>query len=317
MSASMHKPGLLLALSSLLAATLACNAADPGGGGGSEGTRVAVFATITAQMGQTISPPPDGPLISTPGATDPNATGTLPASATPLSTPSVTATPPETRVDAGEGFTILPCRLEILVDGSPSDWGDQPELTPILLDEVTFGATQRSGGNADLSGEARFCWSSTHLYLLVAVTDDIFVQTQTGFSIYKGDEVELVFDGDLRGDFYNTRVDEDDRHFGMSVGDFSDLPPVSVRQQPSQSMETGIEIGGQRPLGQGGNYYLEASIPWSSLGVIPTGGDHYGLCLAISDNDKPAEAVQESFISHCEDLSVFDPSTWITVRLGG
>jgi hypothetical protein len=179
------------------------------------------------------------------------------------------------------------------------------------LDTVTYGAGEWLGA-ADLSGYTRLCWNDNGLFMYVEVTDDVHVQNQRGETSWKGDEVELLFDGDLRGDFYNTVWNSDDVQLGLSPGDFADLSPASVRYHPSISLLAGIELTARPLAGSSGGYVLEAKIPWVELSTAPQAGLNVGFCLALSDNDHVGAAQQDTMVSHCTRLRVSDPTTWVT-----
>jgi hypothetical protein len=49
--------------------------------------------------------------------------------------------------------------------------------------------------------------------------------------------------------------------------------------------------------------------------MTPRSGKNYGFCLALSDNDQPGTASQDSMVSHCTNLKVSDPTTWATLQL--
>jgi hypothetical protein len=292
-------PLMLLAL-----AALACNAAGFEGPD-AEATNMAVFATITAQAatagipqtasgeGVTATPPPASPSVT--------------------GTPTISPTPPEERTGNGPRLTFPMCGGALTVDGDLADWLSG-EGAVFALDAVTYGATAWSGAD-DLSGQARACWTEDALYLFVEVTDNAHVQTQEGSRQWQGDEVELVFDADLAGDFYEEEWNEDDTQLGLSPGDFVDLPPGAVVYHPAYRAAREIEVAARQPIAIGGNYTLEARIPWTVFGVEPEGGDLYGFCLALSDDDQPGEASQDSMASHCPGLIVSSPVTWTTLEL--
>ncbi|MGF1503528.1 MAG: sugar-binding protein [Anaerolineae bacterium] len=264
----------------------------------------AVYATLTVEAGG--CPPATEPTAPT-DESDPEPTATE----APTEVPTLTPTPPDER--PGTVVDVARCELEIIVDGRTEDWEDQA-IDSFTLDEPAFGEENWSGPE-DASGEAYLCWTSIALYLRLDITDDVHVQTQEGLRMYLGDEVEVVFDGELRSDYYADDISDDDRHFGLSGGDFSELLPEAVRYQPTQDDDPTIDVAARRPIGTGGGYVLEAELPWNVLGVSPEVETPYGFCVIISDNDQVGEAVQESFATHCPDLSVFDPTTWHTLRL--
>jgi hypothetical protein len=272
----------------------------------------AAYARLTAEA-QT---GPGGPELDkgeTPGTPDPTSEVTpTPQPDTP--TPSLTPTPPATRADNGPLVEVPPCANEIILDANPEDWAGQERRLTLSAEEATFGQEDWTGP-ADASADISLCWASDALYLLAEVTDDAHVQTEEGASAFRGDEIEISFDGDLRGDFYTTRLTGDDRQFGLSPGDFEGLPPSAVVFHPEIDTDPAIDLTAARPIGAGGNYTLEAQIPWEEFGVTPDTSAVYGLCVNVSDNDQPGEALQQSYVSTCEDLNVFDPTTYISMRL--
>lgn len=299
----------------LALAALACNMAalnEPD----SQATVAAVYATITAQAA--MAGPPDGPssgaVLPTPLPDDATTPGGTPAPTDAASSPTPSATPPESRTGNGENVTVRRCQRSISVDGSRADWEPLAGVARFGLGHVVYGAGSRTGPD-DLSGEAWACWTDSALYLFVQVVDDVHVQTQSGATAWRGDEVEIVFDGDLQGDFYATRWSDDDVQLGLSPGDFASLPPSAVRYHPSVRNAPEVSIAAQRPADAAGGYSLEAAIPWSTLGVTLQTGVGYGFCIALSDNDQPGTANQESMVSNCPNLRVTNPTTWATIEL--
>ena len=63
-------------------------------------------------------------------------------------------------------------------------------------------------------------------------------------------------------------------------------------------------------------YFLEAALPWTSLGLPPLPGARLGLAASVSDNDTPGTDVQECMISTAPQRDWQDPTTWGTLLLG-
>jgi hypothetical protein len=269
-----------------------------------QATVAAFYATITAQAASG-SPFPTRAVTATSGPS-----ATPPPSITPPASP----TPPEARTGNGEGFIIPRCQGTITVDASDADWGWY-RGTVVGLNTATFGEEEWQG-TGDLSGQVRLCWTDTTLYLIADVVDDIHVQTEQGIRQWRGDEIEVVFDGDLRGDFYEREPNDDDIQLGFSPGNFADIPPSDVQYRPQLDDDVPLEVVARRPIDSGGNYTLEASTPWSLLGVTPHLGIGYGLCVAISDNDHVGTSQQDSMVSHCPEMETPEPMSWVTITLG-
>jgi hypothetical protein len=298
--------GLVLAGTScaLIAVALACNVAgvsQPDSGA----TVQAVYATITAHAGTLAGGTQSQAVTATPGGAA--ASGTPPA-------PSITATPPDSRSGNGTNLTFTRCARSLSIDAELGDWAAAGEIARFALSDNTHGAGNWTGAD-DLSGTARVCWTDTALYVAIEITDDVHVQTETGGTAWKGDEVELLFDGDLPGDYYDEMWDTDDTQIGLSPGDFEALLPAAVRFFPSVATAEDVRLAA-RQAGATGDYVLEAEVRWRALRATPQQDRSYGFCLALSDNDTPGEAAQQSMVSHCSRLVVYNPSTWISARLG-
>lgn len=283
----------------LVSAALACNAAGLSSGEGSEATVESVYATITAQS-----------LTAEPGGDAVTATA-APGDDQDDVEPGLTPQAPNARPGNGEVAQVPPCTGSITIDGL---LGDASSAASLSLSANTFGSGQW-GGASDLSGEARLCWTERALYLAVDVTDDVHVQNQTGRNMWRGDEVEVVFDADLQGDYYAESWNSDDTQLGLSPGDFSERSPEAVMYRPDVRSAGEIDLAAQ---GDGsGGYTLEAAIPWSLLRATPESGKVFGFCVALSDNDQEGEASQDSMVSHCPRLLVSNPTTWSTLELLG
>lgn len=284
-------------------AALACNV--PIGGDDSAATVQAIYVTITAQAS------------SAPPLTQPGGVATSQSMPSPTATPTIGVSPtaPQNRSGNGNNLIIARCAADVVADAKDTDWTSQTGAVGVPLAQNTYGSSEWSGA-ADLSGSARLCWNDKGLYLFVDVTDDVHVQDQRGETSWKGDEVEFLFDADLRGDFYHDSWNNDDIQLGLSPGNFADLVPAPYLYHPTIGLPRGVELDAES-LGTAGGYRLEAELLWdAALGINrPTAGQSFGLCVALSDNDHTNAAQQDSMTSHCIRLKVTDPSTWITVTL--
>lgn len=289
-------PGLL----AMVLAALACNVPQ-GSSGDNQSTLEAVYNTITAQAN--MSPAPTSTATEV-------ASGTPTASATA----SVTPTPPESRSGNGQNLSVRRCTATISVDAVDDDWKKLEGVLSFVLGSNTYGEAEWLGTD-DLSGSARLCWIDSTLYLFAEVKDDVHVQTQQGRYSWKGDEVELLFDAELRDDYYEEVWNGDDTQLGLSPGDFGEIQAGVTQYHPTTEDRVNVEIAARRAIEAGGRYVIEAAIPWSILRVTPTDNANYGFCLAISDNDHAGTAQQDSMVSHCTGLLVREPTTWVTLTL--
>ncbi len=241
------------------------------------------------------------------------------ATATPVRPRVITPTPASLPTPPGplrQGGTVVAPRRSspILIDGRLDDW---PEL-PYEAAKVVYGEDAWDGPQ-DLSARFALAWDEDALYVAVQVTDDVYAQAATGFYLFQGDEVEVLVDRDLFGDFTVNRLNGDDYSLGLSPG----------RDTPGSSAEAYLwfpqGLRGPRPqvvlaaqsngLGQG--YNLEARIPWEVFGSAPQPGTYLGFALRVSDNDLPGERKQQSMVANVPPPHRYDrPNTWGNLLLG-
>ena len=182
------------------------------------------------------------------------------------------------------------------------------------MDAPAFGAASWQGPE-DLSGQLWTGWDTANLYLLVRVTDDVFVQEATGILLYQGDSIEVQFDADLAGDFTSRVYNDDDWQIGLSPGNLVGQNPQwqwwVYRGNPGAG---NIQI--QARLETDG-YTLAAAIPWSLLRTEPRQGMTYGFALNINDNDTAGTKQQDSMVSTSPVRQLNDPTSWGTLQLTG
>jgi hypothetical protein len=309
---------LFLGIAILLAAQLACNMPDNNAPAKAtqlpapNQTLTALFAFNTTRTPTATLPP----VITATQASQPVATQTLTQAPEPTKTntprPTETDAPPEPtatvsyirpRAHVVAKYLSTPPTLD-------GDWGEWKSLTTEYpANSVVFGKSNWTGED-DLSSSFHVGWDNDYLYIGVKVHDDKYVQNSTGENIFKGDEVEILFDTNLKGDFFVDRLSPDDFQIGMAPG----------RPDPSGETEAYLwfptELTGKRSqikIGsrlEDGVYRMEAAIPWSVLEMTPANGRHYGFALSVSDNDNPDKNVQQSMVSNVSGRMLTDPTTW-------
>ncbi|KAF0111682.1 MAG: hypothetical protein FD147_693 [Chloroflexi bacterium] len=259
-------------------------------------------ATITPPVIETAAPVL--PTVELPTAmvvltATPTATIAVPATEQPTAVPMV-----RSNAQMVAKFLATPP----IQDGTYAEWVEK--TTKYTLPYRVWGASNWTG-QKDLEGAFAAGWDSTYLYIGVKVTDELYTQKKTGDQIYMGDDVEILIDTNLLGDFYNTSLDKDDYQLGLSAGNPSmELAkeaylwyPSNVKgPRPQVIMSTVFETG---PI-----YRIEAAIPWSMLGVTPTNGMRLGFAVSVNDNDNVTTYKEQTMISTAAGLSVFNPTTW-------
>ncbi len=258
-------------------------------------------SSVAAEGPPTAAPPQGSP---TAGAPVPSPTGAQPA-ASPL--PAWPPTPtPRNSLRPGPQLVAYALREPIVTDGYADDW--PADLPWYDLTQVTYGFEHYQGPH-DLRGRFRVAWDQDYLYLFWDVTDDVFVQTQRGALLYKGDSVEILVDTNLARDFYNRYLDVDDYQIGFSPGSPPGQNPEAWLWYP-QSLAgpvLGVRVAA-RPTEAG--YMLEAAVPWHRLNLMPYPGLDVGFATSISDDDVPGSALQQTLISSSPFRHLTDPTTW-------
>ncbi len=177
---------------------------------------------------------------------------------------------------------------QFTLDGQLDEWTQDG----VPLDHP-HGNLRNWTGPQDLSGTGWIGWNQDNLLFAARVVDDVHVQTQRSWNMYKGDSVELWIDANLPGDFNNPNGDGDDWQFGFSAGNFKKIHPEGVVYIPVRDANLNKQIRvAARPLPDG--YILEAQVPWSVLQVSPASGMVFGYTIDLSDNDAPGTAHQQT-----------------------
>ena len=205
-------------------------------------------------------------------------------------------------------FTIDPPKI----DGALADWGNS----------LGYSVTNLVSGKTENTARYGLRWDKTYLYFAVKVADNIFVQeTSGGANLYKGDSVEILLDANLKGDYCDSMMNDDDYQLGISPGYLQN----HASAEQSAYLWYPIHSKGVRSFSISANFtsppdpagwILETRIPWSVFGVSPVEGESYGFVFSVSDNDHPATAQQDGLISTVSKRSTpFNPMEWGTLNL--
>lgn len=331
-----HKISVLLGVSALALAQLACNL--PARSGESEGvatalpapnqTLTALFAITPVSAASATLPPiytatdsQSGGGLNPTATTAPATATTAPAATntalpTVVVTPLATATRPPaataTQASRRTSFVAQYLSSPPTIDG---DWGEWKDLTrEYPANYVTYGAGSRTGED-DLASSFHIGWDANNLYVAVKVRDDHYVQNASGENIFEGDCIELLLDTNLQGDFYYDQLSPDDFQLGINPG----------RPDPSGTREAYLwfpsNIAGKRTSItiasrlENGVYRVEAAIPWNIFEVTPANGARYGFVISTSDNDNTSDNVQESMVSSSPNRRLADPTSWGELQL--
>ena len=270
------------------------------------------IATLTVDFSTSVA------MQETPTATI-TTTSTQTSTVTATITPTQTQTPTETQTSepeysacyrAGEQFYASYFSSAPTIDGVWDEWTS----TQYPVTVVNYGLDEWTDSD-DLSASFRVGWDENYLYVAAKIGDDIYVQNAHGDNIYKGDSLEILFDGNLCGDYYYAELSADDYQLGISPGN----PDVSGEKEAFMwfpRSETGgvgsVIIGSER---SGSVTRVEAAIPWSVLGVYPWAGETFGFVFSVSDNDNTSSDVQQSMVTGVATRRLTNPTTWGTIIL--
>lgn len=258
---------------------------------------IVILMTGANRGEETTLPPPATfiPPAASPTAAIPAATITLPAAS------------PEGRVTAVRQSTPP------TIDGNLEEWDNVPGFT------APYIVTQRDSwdGTMDVASLWRIGWDDQHLYLAVAVTDDVHVQNRETKFAYLGDSLELQLDTNRQANF-GPGVNSAHYQYIVSPGNFADRAPGSFRFRgdAAGTMNDFIGSGARVAAMQTAvGYYIEMGIPWSDLTWQPAAGLVLGAAFSLNDLDTPGTAVQELMLSHVPTRRWLDPRSWGTLEL--
>lgn len=201
-----------------------------------------------------------------------------------------------TRQIAFTDFGPAPAGLK--VDGDLGEWAKLPGIR-LQGRELMVRQPQLYSGRGDLAANVRCAWDAKALYLAVEVTDDVFVQDNSGFNTWKGDCLQVGIDtepspgreltGNLLADTGNrTNVEIDLALTPKGPEVYRTLSPDATK------LPVRLLIAGEAQLAvtrvEGGLRY-EAALPWKTVGRAagPPKDGRLGFALAVNDMDAPTQ----------------------------
>ena len=148
-----------------------------------------------------------------------------------------------------------------IIDGSVDMiWGNYSSspMTKLPVGTIT--------GAADLSATYKMMRDANNLYLLVDVTDDVLVND--GALAWEDDGIELFIDmGNSKGATYGAN----DFQYAFVRGT---VTASASEYKHSPASMTGVTVSQGT---KAGGYFMEISIPWTTLGGAPADGDFIGF----------------------------------------
>ena len=126
----------------------------------------------------------------------------------------------------------------------------------------------------DLTARWRANWDDNNLYIWVGVVDENHLSDSKDY--YHDDSIEIYIDADAsRGDTYDNY---NDFHLGFSLGSNK---IISGGTTPKDKLDAIKFHTKQVATG----YQLEATIPWSTLNIIPKAEHTLGFDIQVNDDD--------------------------------
>ncbi|NQV42505.1 MAG: T9SS type A sorting domain-containing protein [Candidatus Marinimicrobia bacterium] len=185
--------------------------------------------------------------------------------------------------DGGQGTDALTIRVNrnlptsapaIYYTGTPIIIDDQVDYTWVNTPEMGINNVTVGARTADFQAQWKGMYDADNLYLLVEVNDEVLIN-DSGAGWYMDDGVEVFIDADNSSG--GTYDGINDFQFGFRWDD--DVIKIGNN---SVNNTAGIEFAQYAtPVG----YNLEASFPWSLLGVSPENISIIGFDVAVDDDD--------------------------------
>ncbi|HEY5893239.1 MAG TPA: sugar-binding protein [Chthoniobacterales bacterium] len=165
----------------------------------------------------------------------------------------------------------------VTVDGDLSDWKNADGIN---LAEGNYVKLMRErAGDADLSGDIRFAWDDGFLYIAARITDDVFYQQHTGYSTWKGDNIQFGFSADKPwrdGDW-------DTPWLEIQLALTPNGPEVFCSQGPgATTYAKGAKLAVKR---EGTVTIYECALPWKALAPITPAKGSFSMGLYVNDSD--------------------------------
>ncbi|HRR96774.1 MAG TPA: sugar-binding protein, partial [Candidatus Ratteibacteria bacterium] len=180
-----------------------------------------------------------------------------------------------------------------VIDGNLDEYQG---LSPIELNKEEYISPPLAGINGDWTGlndlsvKAWTTYDEENFYFAAEVTDDKFIQENTGTWIWANDSFQIAFDTLNDGKLSpGSGYKEDDYEFGIA------LTPVGpqVFQWAGKGAEGGRLVASAKLIvkRQGDKTIYELSLPWSDLSLLkPEKGRVFGFNFTAIDSDKSGGA---------------------------
>ena len=169
---------------------------------------------------------------------------------------------------------------------------------PASIDKLSVGTFS---GSADLSANYKITYDQNNLYLFVDVTDDVLVND--GGNKYDNDALEVFIDiGNTKSSGYQSN----DYTYNFVYND------ATVYENTHGTAGT-VGVTFAQAVKTGG-YTMEISIPWSTIGPMPTNGQFMGFDIHVDDDDNGGARDAKKAWNDCADVAWKDPAAFGTLQ---
>lgn len=191
---------------------------------------------------------------------------------------------------------IAQTSANIAIDGTKDDaYGNGRNLNQMLSGSI---------GAPDIAATWYGLWNNSNLYVFIDITDND-LSRDSGGNWWEDDGAEIFIDG---ANNKGTSYDGDD----MQIGLVWEATEVIVGGSTDGSKSNGVQYS---VVQTANGYAVEASIPWSTVGVTPAVGNSIGIDFAINDDDNGAGRENKISWNAPEDNGWQNPSLFGTVSL--
>lgn len=159
----------------------------------------------------------------------------------------------------------------VTIDGDLSDWKSTDKIN--LSEGVYTKLSRERAGDTDLSGDIRFGWDEQFLYAAARITDDVFYQQHTGFSTWKGDNIQFGFAADppwLSGEWDKPSLE-------VQVAQTVNGPEVFCG-----ALVKGAKLAVKR---EGTVTIYECAFPWKALAPLSPANGRFSMGVFVNDSD--------------------------------
>ncbi|MCK5527333.1 MAG: metallophosphoesterase [Candidatus Latescibacteria bacterium] len=179
---------------------------------------------------------------------------------------------------------ICPRTGNVKVDGDLSDWKGVPAIvldSRLQVGREDFRETWR--GPDDLGARVMLRWTPEGLYFAAEVTDDVFLQTQKPYEMWRNDCIQIAFDG--KNDD-TEKYGEDDSEYGLALIGGKSTVYTYFRPHASGREDAPKITCAIRRSEDGKRVFYEAMAPWEDVGISePRVGATFGFNLIVNDSD--------------------------------